>query len=187
MSYYFTNCSCVCVCVCGCLVSFVESCWIFFEPPPYIIYISLISHFLHPQTYTHTHNTQDGHAPWSSTEESKAKPTSTDDEIRTTFLHAIQKRMMADVDYGFFLSGGVDSAVVSNVLLPLYKEAKRMEGGGFVPIPTVTVGMKNSLAFVIKGDTQSRFVHSKTERQNKAPSFSSSYIRLPSDQKCTNP
>jgi len=86
----------------------------------------------------------DEHAPWSSTEESKAKPTSTDDEIRTAFLHAIQKRMMADVDYGFFLSGGVDSAVVSNVLLPLYKDAKLKEGGEFVPIPTFTVGMKNS-------------------------------------------
>ena len=51
--------------------------------------------------------------------------------------------MMADVDYGFFLSGGVDSAVVSNVLLPLYKEAKEAEGD-FTPIPTFTVGMENS-------------------------------------------
>jgi asparagine synthase (glutamine-hydrolysing) len=51
--------------------------------------------------------------------------------------------MMADVDYGFFLSGGVDSAVVSNVLLPLYKEAKEAMGD-FTPIPTFTVGMENS-------------------------------------------
>ena len=51
--------------------------------------------------------------------------------------------MMSDVDYGFFLSGGVDSAVVSNVLLPLYKEAKEAEGD-FSPIPTFTVGMENS-------------------------------------------
>lgn len=52
--------------------------------------------------------------------------------------------MMADVDYGFFLSGGVDSAVVSNYLLPMYKEAKMKEGGEFKPIPTFTVGMENS-------------------------------------------
>ncbi len=51
---------------------------------------------------------------------------------------------MADVDYGFFLSGGVDSAVVSNVLMPLYKESKMAEEGEFKPIPTFTVGMENS-------------------------------------------
>ena len=52
--------------------------------------------------------------------------------------------MMADVDYGFFLSGGVDSAVVSNVLLPLYREAQLEKGGEYRPIPTYTVGMENS-------------------------------------------
>jgi hypothetical protein len=52
--------------------------------------------------------------------------------------------MMADVDYGFLLSGGVDSAVVSNILLPLYKEAQLEKGGEFKPIPTFTVGMENS-------------------------------------------
>ena len=52
--------------------------------------------------------------------------------------------MMADVDYGFFLSGGVDSAVVSNVLLPLYRDAQLNQGGEYRPIPTYTVGMENS-------------------------------------------
>ena len=52
--------------------------------------------------------------------------------------------MMADVEYGFFLSGGVDSAIVSNVLLPLYRDAQLAQGGEYKPIPTYTVGMENS-------------------------------------------
>jgi asparagine synthase (glutamine-hydrolysing) len=52
--------------------------------------------------------------------------------------------MMADVEYGFFLSGGVDSAVVSNVLLPLYRDAQLAQGGEYKPIPTFTVGMRDS-------------------------------------------
>jgi len=52
--------------------------------------------------------------------------------------------MMADVEYGFFLSGGVDSAIVSNVLLPLYRDAQLSQGGEYRPIPTYTVGMKDS-------------------------------------------
>ncbi|GFH45074.1 glutamine-hydrolyzing asparagine synthase [Chaetoceros tenuissimus] len=81
----------------------------------------------------------DDYAPWEDEDHEV-----TDDEIRAEFKAAIQKRMMADVDYGFFLSGGVDSAVVSNYLLPMYKEAKMKEGGEFKPIPTFTVGMENS-------------------------------------------
>ena len=51
--------------------------------------------------------------------------------------------MMADVDYGFFLSGGVDSAVVAHDLLPLYRKAREAQGN-FEPIKTFTVGMENS-------------------------------------------
>lgn len=67
----------------------------------------------------------------------------TDDEIRTAFTKAVQKRMMADVEYGFFLSGGVDSCIVSHVLLPLYRK-EREAAGNFKPINTYTVGMANS-------------------------------------------
>lgn len=80
----------------------------------------------------------DDHAPWEDENQDIS-----DDDIREAFTKAVKKRMMSDVDYGFFLSGGVDSAVVSNVLLPLYKEAKEAEGD-FSPIPTFTVGMENS-------------------------------------------
>jgi asparagine synthase (glutamine-hydrolysing) len=81
----------------------------------------------------------DDYAPW---EQDGHKVT--DDEIREAFKAAVEKRMMADVEYGFFLSGGVDSAVVSNVLMPLYKKAQEKSGGEFRRIPTYTVGMENS-------------------------------------------
>jgi asparagine synthase (glutamine-hydrolysing) len=67
-----------------------------------------------------------------------------DDEIREAFRKAVQKRMMADVDYGFFLSGGVDSCIVAHDLLPLYKEERLRVFGDDRPIPTFTVGMENS-------------------------------------------
>lgn len=67
----------------------------------------------------------------------------TDDEIREAFSKAVQKRMMADVEYGFFLSGGVDSCIVSHDLLPLWR-AEREALGDDRPIPTYTVGMENS-------------------------------------------
>ena len=73
-------------------------------------------------------------APW----EHQQQPS--DDEIRHAFRAAVSKRMMADVDYGFFLSGGVDSCIVSHVLLPIYRE----ETGDDRPIPAFTVGMEDS-------------------------------------------
>jgi asparagine synthase (glutamine-hydrolysing) len=82
---------------------------------------------------------KDDYAPW---EEEGHEVT--DDEIREAFTKAVEKRMMADVDYGFFLSGGVDSAVVSNVLMPLYRKEQEKNGGEFRRIPTFTVGMENS-------------------------------------------
>jgi asparagine synthase (glutamine-hydrolysing) len=80
----------------------------------------------------------DDYAPW---EDPNHKVE--DDEIREAFTKAVQKRMMADVDYGFFLSGGVDSCIVSHDLLPLYQEERRKLGDDR-PIPTFTVGMENS-------------------------------------------
>ena len=72
----------------------------------------------------------------------------TDDEIRQAFTKAIKKRMMADVTYGFLLSGGVDSAVVAHDLLPLYiEEQKKLCNGdmdNFERIHTYTVGMEDS-------------------------------------------
>lgn len=63
-----------------------------------------------------------------------------DEEIRHAFRAAVSKRMMADVDYGFFLSGGIDSCVVAHTLLPMYREAT----GDDRPIPCFTVGMDDS-------------------------------------------
>jgi len=80
----------------------------------------------------------DNYAPWEDPSHSI-----TDDEIREAFTKAVKKRMMADVDYGFFLSGGVDSCIVSHDLLPLYRQ-EREKLGDDRPIPTYTVGMENS-------------------------------------------
>jgi len=87
---------------------------------------------------------KDDYAPWSDPD--VVQPT--DADIQTAFTKAIEKRMMADVTYGFFLSGGIDSAVVAHDLLPLYISQKMKQCGGdmskFEPINTYTVGMEDS-------------------------------------------
>jgi hypothetical protein len=77
---------------------------------------------------------QDDHAPWNEPGHHVS-----DDDIREAFSKAVQKRMMSDVDYGLFLSGGVDSCIVAHDLLPLYRES-----GDDRPIKAFTVGMENS-------------------------------------------
>lgn len=64
------------------------------------------------------------------------------EEVHEAFRAAVSKRMMADVEYGFFLSGGVDSCIVGHQLLPLYRDT--FDGGEVRPIPTFTVGMADS-------------------------------------------
>lgn len=81
---------------------------------------------------------KDDYAPW----EDPAHNV-TDDDVRESFSKAVKKRMMADVDYGFFLSGGVDSCIVSHDLLPFWRK-ERLAVGDDRPIPTYTVGMENS-------------------------------------------
>lgn len=80
----------------------------------------------------------DDYAPWED-----PSHTVTDEEVQHAFTKAVKKRMMADVDYGFLLSGGVDSCIVSHDLLPLFR-AEREKLGDDRPIPTFTVGMENS-------------------------------------------
>ena len=81
----------------------------------------------------------DEYAPWEDPDHKI-----TDDNIREAFTMAAKKRMMADVDYGFFLSGGVDSCIVAHDLLPLYKKERKEMFGDDRPIPTFTVGMEDS-------------------------------------------
>mmetsp|Transcript_12988 Transcript_12988/g.14864 ORF Transcript_12988/g.14864 Transcript_12988/m.14864 type:complete len:650 (+) Transcript_12988:142-2091(+) len=80
----------------------------------------------------------DDYAPWEDPDHNVS-----DGEVREAFTKAVQKRMMADVDYGFFLSGGVDSCIVSHDLLPLWHK-ERTALGDDRPIQTYTVGMENS-------------------------------------------
>ena len=46
---------------------------------------------------------------------------------------------MADVDYGFLLSGGGVSCIVAHALMPMYRE----ETGDDRPLPASTVGMED--------------------------------------------
>lgn len=81
------------------------------------------------------------HAPaWMMDDNFEPAERPSDEAIREAFRAAVSKRMMADVDYGFFLSGGIDSCVVAHALLPMYREAT----GDDRPIPCFTVGMDDS-------------------------------------------
>jgi asparagine synthase (glutamine-hydrolysing) len=74
-------------------------------------------------------------------------PPPTADELLHGFTNAVSKRMMADVDYGYFLSGGVDSCILSHALLPLYRASTNKSSGDYIddrPIPAYTVGMADS-------------------------------------------
>ncbi|KAL7560628.1 hypothetical protein ACA910_001314 [Epithemia clementina (nom. ined.)] len=75
-------------------------------------------------------------------------PQPTPDELREAFRAAVKKRMMSDVDYGFFLSGGVDSCIVAHALLPMYRadhnNHQDNNKGDDRPIPCFTVGMEDS-------------------------------------------
>mmetsp|Transcript_20905 Transcript_20905/g.31162 ORF Transcript_20905/g.31162 Transcript_20905/m.31162 type:complete len:1174 (-) Transcript_20905:78-3599(-) len=80
----------------------------------------------------------DDYAPWEDESHNV-----TDDDVREAFSKAVKKRMMSDVEYGFFLSGGVDSCIVAHDLLPFWRE-ERAAIGDDRPISTYTVGMENS-------------------------------------------
>ena len=51
-------------------------------------------------------------APW------ETGPEPTDEEVFAALDKAVSKRMMSDVEYGFLLSGGVDSCIVGSLMAP---------------------------------------------------------------------
>ena len=76
----------------------------------------------------------DAFAPWKA-----AEPTKQD--LRDALEAAVVKRMMSDVTFGLFLSGGVDSAIVAALMAPHYAERAPR---GVPKLPSFTVGMPNS-------------------------------------------
>mmetsp|Transcript_33802 Transcript_33802/g.54416 ORF Transcript_33802/g.54416 Transcript_33802/m.54416 type:complete len:615 (-) Transcript_33802:169-2013(-) len=70
-------------------------------------------------------------APWKDGKE----PTIND--LRDALDMAVKKRLMSDVEFGMFLSGGIDSCIVGQLMM---KHCREM---GIPPIPSFTVGMKD--------------------------------------------
>ena len=70
-------------------------------------------------------------------DEAKALPLGTGgmDKVRQLLKDAVQKRMMSDVGYGLLLSGGLDSAIVCQLMSELVDMST---------IKSFTVGMENS-------------------------------------------
>ena len=64
-------------------------------------------------------------------------PSVTGQQVRDALEKACVKRMMSDVDYGLFLSGGVDSCIVGELMRP------HIDNGG-APLPSFTVGQEGS-------------------------------------------
>lgn len=93
-------------------------------------------HYWTPETGTVRYHTP----AWMMDDDFEPAERPSDEAIREAFRAAVSKRMMADVDYGFFLSGGIDSCVVAHALLPMYRETT----GDDRPIPCFTVGMDDS-------------------------------------------
>jgi len=60
-------------------------------------------------------------------------------DVKACLKRAIKKRMMSDVPFGLLLSGGLDSCVVAQMMVPMYKELKGEE-----KLKTFTVGQENS-------------------------------------------
>jgi|EP01049_Picozoa_sp_SAG25_P011931 asparagine synthase (glutamine-hydrolysing) len=60
-------------------------------------------------------------------------PDITPQEVRDSLERAVVKRMMTDVDYGVFLSGGVDSCIVATLMRP------HVDASSGFRLPSITV------------------------------------------------
>jgi asparagine synthase (glutamine-hydrolysing) len=63
-------------------------------------------------------------------------PNITAKELRDELEVAVVKRMMSDVEFGLFLSGGIDSCIVGTLMRPHVPASKRL--------PSFCVGMADS-------------------------------------------
>ena len=60
------------------------------------------------------------------------------DEFESVFRRAVETHMVADVNVGFLLSGGLDSSALTAVM------ADQARAGGVVPAPTFSFGFRNA-------------------------------------------
>eukprot|EP00322_Chrysochromulina_rotalis_P031414 CAMPEP_0115846352 /NCGR_PEP_ID=MMETSP0287-20121206/9818_1 /TAXON_ID=412157 /ORGANISM="Chrysochromulina rotalis, Strain UIO044" /LENGTH=602 /DNA_ID=CAMNT_0003300143 /DNA_START=132 /DNA_END=1940 /DNA_ORIENTATION=+ len=68
------------------------------------------------------------------------------DHVRTTFMAAVEKRMMADVPYGVLLSGGLDSSLCASTIARL-KRSRFLRTGNqedLTPVKSFSIGLNGS-------------------------------------------
>ena len=66
--------------------------------------------------------------------------------IRDTFIKSVEKRLMADVPYGVFLSGGLDSSLVASVITRVRRKRflERGNPSDLSPLKSFSIGLKGS-------------------------------------------
>lgn len=77
-------------------------------------------------------------------------------EIRDSLEVAVVKRMMSDVEFGLFLSGGIDSCIVGTLMKPHIAPGKRL--------PSFCVGMKDSPDITAAAEIAKKLGYDHSER-----------------------